>query len=88
MSLDSYLILRYREMCGLDNISTISFDTLLKRNVSLLSTLNICNNLVNSNNISFSRLYQIYSMKVGGWKINQFIFFGSIKVSVFNFWKR
>ena len=51
-SLDNYLIIKYRDMFGLDNISNISINTTLKSNVSMLSLLNISQNFINYNNIS------------------------------------
>jgi hypothetical protein len=51
-SLDSYLILKYREMFGLDNISNISINTTFKGHTSILSSLNVVNNYINNNNIS------------------------------------
>ena len=47
-TLDNNLIIKYREMFGLNNISNISNKTILNGNTTILSFLNIYSNMINS----------------------------------------
>ena len=53
-TLDNNLILKYREMFDLDNITNISNNTILNGDVSLSSSLIILSNMINNNNTTLN----------------------------------
>ena len=53
ISSDYYLSIKYKDMCGFNNINTVSNNSIFIGNTSILSNLNINNNAI-FNNISFN----------------------------------